>query len=124
MTRDPLKVLFIGNSYTTRNDLPGLITKYLAIGRELGATVVPVGLAWETFGRTHTGPPLYDRDQSHPSVAGSYLAACVFLATLFGSHPVGHRGDVSGLDPADRERLQAVARDVTAAFAHAGFERA
>ena len=31
-SRSPLKVLFIGNSFTARNDLPGL-TAQLAMGR-------------------------------------------------------------------------------------------
>src|SRR5262249_34920373 len=53
---------------------------YASIGRGLGATVVPVGLAWERFLRNHDQPVLHDKDQSHPTLAGSYLAACVFLA--------------------------------------------
>jgi nitrate/nitrite transporter NarK len=28
-------------------------------------------------------------DGSHPTAAGSYLAACVFFATLFDQRPVG-----------------------------------
>src|SRR5262249_51153255 len=52
---------------------------YAGIGRELGATVVPVGLAWQRFLGKHDRPVLHDRDQSHPTLAGSYLAACVFL---------------------------------------------
>jgi hypothetical protein len=55
---------------------------YTGIGEELGATVVPVGLAWQRFLRLHDRPVLHDRDQSHPTLAGSYLAACVFLAVL------------------------------------------
>ena len=55
---------------------------YSSIGKEVGAVVVPVGLAWQTFLAEHDRPVLYDRDQSHPSFAGSYLAACVFLAAL------------------------------------------
>ena len=71
---------------------------YTAIGRELGATVVPVGVAWQRFLREHDQPVLHDRDQSHPTLAGSYLAACVFLAVLFGESPVGIDGEVAGLD--------------------------
>ena len=43
---------------------------YLAIGRELGADVIPAGLAWEHFLRDHDRPALHDRDGSHPTVAG------------------------------------------------------
>src|SRR5262249_11291477 len=45
---------------------------YAAIGRELGATVVPVGLAWERFLRKHDQPVLHDKDESHPTLAGSF----------------------------------------------------
>ncbi|MCI0542056.1 MAG: hypothetical protein L0Z50_43245 [Verrucomicrobiales bacterium] len=60
---------------------------YIAVGKELGATVVPVGLVWQDFLAQHDRPVLYDRDQSHPSLAGSYLAACVFLAALLKANP-------------------------------------
>jgi hypothetical protein len=47
-----------------------------------------VGLAWQKFLAAHDQPVLYDRDQSHPTAAGSYLAACVFLV-LFKANPLG-----------------------------------
>jgi hypothetical protein len=83
---------------------------YTAIGMELGAAVAPVGVAWQRFLRANDRPVLHDRDQSHPSVAGSYLAACVFLATLFRESPVGVDVDVPGLSAGDRAALQAAAR--------------
>src|SRR5262245_12276991 len=55
---------------------------YADIGRELCATIVPVGLAWQRILGKHDQPVLHDKDQSHPTLAGSYLAACVFLAVL------------------------------------------
>ena len=82
---------------------------YADIGRELGATVVPVGLAWQRFLREHDQPVLHDRDQSHPTLAGSYLAACVFLAVLFGESPVGIDGEVAGLSEEDLTLLQQAA---------------
>src|SRR5688500_2602081 len=57
---------------------------YTTIGRELGATVVPAGVAWECMLATPGAPVLHDKDGSHPTPAGSYLAACVFLAALLG----------------------------------------
>jgi hypothetical protein len=82
---------------------------YTTIGRELGATVVPVGVAWQRFLRKHDEPVLYDADESHPTLAGSYLAACVFLAVLFKENPVGIDGEVAGLKAKDRALLQKVA---------------
>ena len=56
---------------------------YTQVGRELAATVVPAGLAWQHCLATHPDIVLHDKDQSHPNLAGSYLAACTFYATLF-----------------------------------------
>jgi uncharacterized protein YdhG (YjbR/CyaY superfamily) len=82
---------------------------YTSIGRELEATVVPVGLAWQSFLGKHDQPVLHDRDQSHPTLAGSYLAACVFLAVLFEESPVGADGQVAGLEKKDQVLLQQAA---------------
>ncbi len=82
---------------------------YASIGRELDATVVPVGLAWQRFLDKYDQPVLHDKDQSHPSLAGSYLAACVFLAVMFEESPVGIPAEVAGLSEKDVASLQKVA---------------
>ena len=82
---------------------------YTSIGKEVGAVVVAVGLAWEMFLAKHDEPLLYDRDGSHPSLAGSYLTACVFLATLLKINPVGIVAEGARLDEKDRKVLQAAA---------------
>ena len=66
-----------------------LTDAYKTIGVELSATIVPVGIAWQNFLGNHQQPILHDKDQRHPTLAGSYLAACVFFAVLFGENPVG-----------------------------------
>jgi hypothetical protein len=82
---------------------------YTSIGRELGATVIPVGVAWQSFLRKQDQPALHDRDQSHPTLAGSYLAACVFLAVLLKENPVGIDAEVAGLSVKDLVLLQKTA---------------
>jgi hypothetical protein len=82
---------------------------YIAVGKELGATVVPVGLVWQDFLAQHDRPVLYDRDQSHPTLAGSYLAACVFLVALLKANPVGIDSGLAGLSEQDRAALQEAA---------------
>lgn len=82
---------------------------YTAIGDELGAKVVPVGIAWQNFLSKNSQPALHDKDQSHPTLAGSYLAACAFFAVLFGESPVGISSDVKGLSQAEAELLQKTA---------------
>ena len=79
---------------------------YASIADETGATLIPVGVAWQRFLAKHREPALYDPDQSHPTAAGSYLAACVFFATLFGKSPVGLDHVVKGLSAAEIKLLQ------------------
>jgi hypothetical protein len=85
---------------------------YTTIGRELGATVAPVGRVWQQFLAKQDEPNLYDKDQSHPSPAGSYLAACVFLTVLFHESPIGIAAGVHGLNEKDSVLLQKVAWQV------------
>jgi hypothetical protein len=86
-----------------------LTDAYQSIGRETGATVVPVGEAWRQFLARHDAPVLHDKDGSHPTVAGSYLAACVFFAVLLGRSPVGVGDGARGLSPAETKLLQQAA---------------
>jgi len=79
---------------------------YNSIGDELGAIVVPVGLAWQHFLSKHDKPVLHDRDQSHPTLAGSYLAACVFHAALLKAKPHPVESGPDGLDKQDMTALQ------------------
>ena len=87
-----------------------LTDSYNKIGEELGATVVPVGIAWQRLLAEHDKPVLHAEDGSHPTVAGSYLAACTFYATLFDSDPTRLKTDVGNLTDGERELLQRIAR--------------
>ena len=84
---------------------------YQSIGCELGATVVPVGVAWQQFLVAHKKPVLHDPDDSHPSMAGSYLAACVFFATLFRKSPEGIDAAPKTLMASEIKLLQQAAWD-------------
>lgn len=79
---------------------------YLSIGRELGAIVVPVGVAWQRVLSEHPQITLHDRDKSHPNPTGSYLAACVFFASLFHRSPLGLPTDAIGGQSIDVERAK------------------
>ena len=85
---------------------------YMDAAQETGATIIPAGVAWQSFLREHDSPVLHDRDGSHPTLAGSYLAACVAFAVLFHQSPADLRVEVDGLAPADTRRLQKVAAKV------------
>jgi uncharacterized protein DUF4886 len=62
---------------------------YLAIAKALGAPVAPVGVAWQRVVATESNPALWQDDGSHPTTKGTYLAACVFYATIFRESPKG-----------------------------------
>lgn len=60
-----------------------LRTNYVALGNFNDAWVSPVGAAWATVRAQHPEIDLYVDDGSHPTVAGTYLAACVFYSSFF-----------------------------------------
>ncbi len=82
---------------------------YTSIAREIDATLVPVGIAWERLLRKQGSPVLHEKDGSHPTIAGSYLAACVFFGALFDESPGGADFEVEGLDVGDAAVLQQAA---------------
>lgn len=72
---------------------------YESIAVEVAAVIAPVGEAWRTMRVNHPGVDLYLPDGNHPTSAGTYLAACVFYATILGESPEGleyHAGLPSG----------------------------
>lgn len=68
---------------------------YTTIAQELHDTVAPVGLAWQTVIQTRPELILHQNDQSHPNLTGSYLAACVFYATIYHKSPEGLTSKIS-----------------------------
>ncbi|WP_321333912.1 M14 family metallopeptidase [uncultured Bacteroides sp.] len=60
-----------------------LAESYLEMTSHLNAWCAPVGIAWKRVRTESPGLVLYDPDHSHPSLAGSYLAANVFYSALF-----------------------------------------
>lgn len=83
---------------------------YLAIGQEMSVAVAPVGIAWASVVAHNVRPGLWQDDGSHPTVAGTYLAACVFYAAIFHQSPVGLSYD-AGLPKDTTASFQQVAAD-------------
>ncbi len=73
----------------------GVNGAYFDIATELNAAVAPVGIAWKKALAADPSLVLHQADKSHPNAQGSYLAACVFYATLFDKSPVGLPGELS-----------------------------
>ena len=61
---------------------------YLTMAQDNQALVAPVGEAWWTVREEQPDIALY-ADNTHPNPTGTYLAACVFYATLFESPCTG-----------------------------------
>ncbi len=72
----------------------GIDGAYFDIAKELNAQVAPVGVAWKKALAADPKLALHQPDKSHPNPTGSYLAACVFYATLFDKSPVGLPGEL------------------------------
>ena len=56
---------------------------YLTMGFDNEATVAPVGISFKNSIFQDSTIDLYSPDNSHPSIYGSYLAACTFYSTIF-----------------------------------------
>lgn len=84
---------------------------YLNMTQQNSAIVAPVGIAWWEAMRRDSSIELYVSDQSHPSLEGSYLAACVFYAAMYRSSPVG-LSFRAGLDSLKASFYQTVAADI------------
>lgn len=55
---------------------------YKEVAVENEAVIVPVGKAWELARKLRPNIELFTADGSHPSPLGTFLTACVFVATL------------------------------------------
>jgi hypothetical protein len=91
------------NSFDRQDELSDA---YLTIGQELSAIVAPAGVAWQKALAEEPRLVLHDKDGSHPNPLGTYLAACVFYATLFGQSPARLATDVGGLEKVEPDRLR------------------
>jgi hypothetical protein len=82
---------------------------YLEMSDDNDATCSPVGVAWRTFRNQFPAIELYNPDESHPSVNGTYLAACVFYSTLYQKACSGAAYVFAGVAAADATNMQNIA---------------
>jgi hypothetical protein len=81
---------------------------YMRMADSIEGSVSPVGMAWKYTRENYPSIDLYQPDESHPSYAGSYLAACTFYATFYRESPIGNLY-IGGLDPTTATNLQTAA---------------
>jgi hypothetical protein len=87
---------------------------YAQLGHDLGASVSPVGRAFARAADEASGVRLRRRDRTHPTLAGSYLAACVLYGTLTGNDPREASYVPWPLSQASASTLRAIAAETLA----------
>lgn len=85
-----------------------LRTRYLDMSFLHNASCSPVGMAWKKSVEIDSTLNLYSSDNSHPSIYGSYLAACTFYASIFKKSAVGSTFWPNAIDSASAYILQQI----------------
>jgi hypothetical protein len=69
---------------------------YQKVHEAIGGTIAPIGHAWRICRDTHPEIDLFEDDR-HPTVAGTYLTACVLYRTLYHKQATGLPTALQGL---------------------------
>jgi len=64
-----------------------LCARYTYMAEANDASLCPVGRVWRYLRQNHSEVELYQSDESHPSLAGTYAAACAFYVMIFHRNP-------------------------------------
>jgi hypothetical protein len=81
---------------------------YLRIADSTHSSVAAAGPAWKYTIDNYPSINLFSSDGSHPSIAGTYLNACVFYSSILKKSPVG-ASYLAGLDQPTATILQNIA---------------
>ena len=102
-------IFFMSWAYKDRPEMTAQLAEaYTRVGNRNDALVIPAGLAFAKAAAKRPALELYQADKRHPSLAGTYLAACASYAAVYGKSPVGN-GYAAGLDADTAAFLQAIA---------------
>ena len=82
---------------------------YLDMTFNHSATCSPVGICWKESIAQDSTLNLFSPDNSHPSIYGSYLAACSFYSTIFKKPSLGSDYIPNGIDTSTAIFLQTIA---------------
>ncbi|HLP22375.1 MAG TPA: PKD domain-containing protein [Chitinophagales bacterium] len=88
-----------------------LALRYGVMAADNNALLSPVNEVWKYLRNNYPGLELYDADGSHPSLAGTYAAACCFYTVLFRKDPTGI-SYISSLSATDAGNIRAAAKAV------------
>lgn len=95
-----------------------IVKTYVETGNELDALVIPVGLAFELAYARRPDIVLHKEfDGSHPSMLGTYLAACVVYASVYQRPVADIEYDYFGaVSEADARFLRTIADETVSTF--------
>jgi hypothetical protein len=102
-------IFFMSWAYADKPEMTAQLAEaYTVAGNANDALVIPAGLAFARVREKQPELGLYVADKRHPTLAGTYLAACTVYAALTGRSPVGN-SYVAGLDQPTAQLLQTAA---------------
>jgi hypothetical protein len=84
-------ILFMSWAYADKPEMTqALANEYIKAGQQNNALVVPAGLAFANSKAQRPDLNLYVADKRHPSLMGTYLAACTVMASVYKQNPIGN----------------------------------
>jgi hypothetical protein len=109
-------ILFMSWAYQDAPEMTAtLADAYMKMGAAHQMRVVPAGLAFARSLAKRPDVNLYAPDKRHPSVAGTYLAACTVMASVYRVNPVGN-SYTAGLSADVAAHLQTIAAETARDF--------
>jgi len=109
-------VLFMSWAYADKPEMTAeLATAYTTAGNANNALVIPAGLAFARVRTEHPDIALYQPDNRHPTMAGTYLAAATSLVTLY-HRPIEENSYTAGLDKDTARTLRRAAWETVLAY--------
>jgi hypothetical protein len=102
-------IFFMSWAYSDKPEMTAQLAEaYTVAGNANNALVIPAGLAFARARQKQPELNLYQPDKRHPTLPGTYLAACTSFAALTGRSPVGNSYH-AGLDEQTAKFLQETA---------------
>ena len=109
-------ILFMSWAYKDKPEMTAqLAEQYTQAGNANDALVIPAGLAFAKAIAERPDLEFYQPDKRHPTLIGTYLAACTTYAAVYGKSPEGN-SYTAGLAPELAKVLQAIAWNTTQSY--------
>ena len=104
-------IFFMTWAYKDRPEMTAqLAQEYTIAGNDNDALVIPAGLAFAKAIAKRPEVELYQSDKRHPTLLGTYVAACTSYAAIYKRSPADNPY-TAGIDPVTARFLQSVAEE-------------